>query len=191
MYIVKCSDLAQYYYCPRKIYFLKTMEVPVHYKPKMKLGKEEEQKEKKRVLERKDVFGFDRDEVSETTFKVYLEDAEIGLCGIIDTLLLLRDGTRVPVEIKYTDFVYVRRHWKKQLTAYSLLLDREYGTEVEKGVIYYPEQNKNITVDITEEDKEFLLLDIERVRQLIESERIPRKVSEKKCGYCEVKRYCV
>lgn len=73
----------------------------------------------------------------------------------------------------------------------SLLLDREYGTEVEKGVIYYPEQNKNITVDITEEDKEFLLLDIERVRQLIESERIPRKVSEKKCGYCEVKRYCV
>ncbi len=189
--MVKCSDLAQYYYCPRKVYFLKTLEVPFQYKPKMKLGKEEEKKERKRFLERKKIFGIDREEVEETIFKVYLENQEIGLCGIIDTLLLLDDGSMLPIEIKYTDFVSVRRHWKKQLTAYAILLDKEYDAEVDKGFIYYPEQNESRVVEIDQEDKEFLLLDVERVRELIESERIPRKVSEKKCGYCEVKRYCV
>jgi len=86
----------------------------------------------------------------------------------------------------------VKKHWKKQITSYSLLIEGEYEVEeVSRGVIYFPEQNEPISVDITQEDKEFLLKDIERIRDLIESERVPRKVSEKKCSYCEVKRYCV
>ncbi len=192
MYTVRCSDLAQYYYCPRKIYFLKTMDVPVQPKPKMKLGKEEEEKERKRFLERKKVFGFDREKIENVEFKTYLESEEIGLCGIVDTLVTLEDGEKVPIDVKYTDSASVKKHWKKQITSYSLLIEGEYEVEeVSRGVIYFPEQNEPISVDITQEDKEFLLKDIERIRDLIESERVPRKVSEKKCSYCEVKRYCV
>lgn len=192
MYIVKCSDLAQYYYCPRKIYFLKTMEVPVQPKPKMKFGKKEEKKERKRLLERKKVFGFDEENIQDVEFEIFLENEKIGLSGIVDTLVTLKKGEKVPVDVKYTETASVKKHWKKQITSYSLLVEEEYDVEeVSRGVLYFPEQNEPIFVDITQEDKEFLLKDIEGIRELIESERIPRKVSEKKCGYCEVKKYCV
>lgn len=157
----------------------------------MKLGKEEEKKERKRFLERKKVFGIERDKVEDTKFKVYLEDKEIGLSGIIDTLLILKRDELLPVEIKYTDSAQVKKHWKKQLTGYSLLLEKEFKTNVEEGLIYFPEQNETIPVNIRKQDKEHLLRDIERIRELIKSERIPRKVDEKRCGYCEVRKYCV
>ena len=157
----------------------------------MTFGKEEENKERKRVTERKDVFGIERDQIEEALFKLYIEDKSIGLCGLADTVLRLKDGRIIPIDIKYSDFVSVRRHWKKQLTAYAILLSNKFETNVDCGILYFPEQNKQIFVDITKEDKKFLLLDIEKVRELIISERIPRKVDENKCRYCEVKKYCV
>lgn len=157
----------------------------------MKLGKEEEEKERKRFLERKRVFGIGRDKVSETKFKLYIEDEKLGFCGVIDTLLILKNGDVIPVEIKYTNSADVKKHWKKQLTGYSMLLEKEFDFSVSRGMIYFPEQNETIFVDIKKQDKEHLKKDIKRIRELIKSERIPRKVSEKKCSYCEVKKYCV
>jgi len=32
---------------------------------------------------------------------------------------------------------------------------------------------------------------VEAIRRILAEERLPAKVAEQKCGYCEVKRYCV
>lgn len=189
--MVNVSDLTQFYYCPRKVYFLRTMSVPVHAKRKMEVGKEEHIKEMKRMLERKDVFGIPRDDVVEVFMKLFIEREDIGLQGLTDVILKLKSGDYIPVDIKYTDFVAAQRHWKKQLFAYAMLIDGRFQTKTERGVLYFPEQNRQLFVDISEEDKQFILVDIERIRELIASERIPCKVEETKCRYCEVARFCV
>ncbi|MDI6903700.1 MAG: CRISPR-associated protein Cas4 [Methanocellales archaeon] len=189
--ILNVFDLSQYYYCPRKVYFLTVMGVPATPRKKMSYGKKEQEKERKRVTERKDVFGIPRDEVEEVLHKVYVEDRKIGLIGQVDTVLKLKNGTILPVDVKYTNFVRVYRNWKKQLTAYALLLSSEFGCDVNEGILYFPKQKEHVRVDISKEDKDFVLMDLEKLRGLMASEHIPRKTDEKKCRYCEVARYCV
>lgn len=184
-------DLGQYYYCPRKVYFLRVMEVPIVIKKKMNYGREEQEKERKRVIERKDVFGFKREEVEEVIEKLHIESKKIGLVGNIDIVLRLKNGEIIPVDIKYSDFVFAQRHWKKQLTAYSMLLDEKFNCKVSRGIIYFSEQNESLFVEITEEDKNFVLMDLEKIRELFRTESIPRKTDEGKCKYCEVIKYCV
>lgn len=157
----------------------------------MGYGKEEQEKERKRVTERKDVFGIPREYVDDVITKLYIEDYRIGLCGQIDVVIKLKDGTMLPVEIKYTDFVEAYRGRKKQLTAYAMLIESDFGCKVDTGILYFPIQNEQIEVEITEEDKNYVLKDLEKISDLIASEKIPRKVEKKKCEYCEVKRYCV
>lgn len=189
--VLNVSDLVQYYYCPRKVYFLKVMGVPFKPRKKMTFGKDEQKREKKRVTERKDVFGLPREELDQILRKVHILNPIIGLYGQIDVVLKHKNGELLPVDIKYSDFVQVARHWKKQLTAYAMLLDFKFDTTVRKGILYFPKQKEHLGVGITEEDKKFVLRDLETIRELIRTEIVPRKVDESKCRYCEVAKYCV
>jgi len=78
------------------------------------------------------------------------------------------------VEVKYSDFVTVFKNWKKQLVAYALLLEKRFGKEVKKGVLYFPKQRKKLIVYITAEDKKFVMKDIKEIRKLVKSEKMPR-----------------
>ncbi|WP_309493159.1 CRISPR-associated protein Cas4 [Candidatus Hecatella orcuttiae] len=183
-------EIVQYYYCPRKIYFLRTLGVPVVQKRKMAMGQDEHLKEIKRLKERQSVFGFRKSDVEEIYQKLALEDAELGLAGQIDTVIKLKNGKIMPVELKYSDYVAAFRSRKKQLTAYAILLERKFNQIIDTGILYFPIQNKQVTVSITYEDKKNLLADLEKIRQLILSEKIPRKSQSEKCRYCEATRYC-
>ena len=185
---VSVSDLVQYYYCPRKVYFSKVLGLPTVHKRKMEFGKEEHQKEHRRSKERKSVYGFDRKDVEAVYHKLYVEYEEIGLFGQIDTVLELKDGSLVPVEVKYSNFVTVFKNWKKQLVAYALLLEKRFGKEVKKGVLYFPKQRKKLIVYITAEDKKFVMKDIKEIRKLVKSEKMPR--GRDRCGYCEMRKFC-
>jgi len=72
--------------------------------------------------------------------------------------------------------------------AYALLIEKEFGKEVKKGALYFPKQRKKLTVYITKEDKEFVVRDIEKIRKLVKSEKMPR--GRDRCGYCEMKKFC-
>ena len=154
----------------------------------MEFGKEEHKKEHRRSKERKLIYGFKREDVKTVHHKLHVEHEKIGLFGQIDTVLELENGSLVPVEVKYSDFAAVFKNWKKQLVAYALLLEREFGKEVKKGVLYFPKQKKKLIVHITAEDKKFVLRDIEKIRKLIRSEKMPR--GRDRCGYCEMKKFC-
>ncbi|MEM3366515.1 MAG: CRISPR-associated protein Cas4 [Candidatus Methanomethyliaceae archaeon] len=188
-FMLNANDLYQYHYCPRKIYYIKTLGMHVT-KKKMLHGKKEQEKEKKRLTERKDVFGVVRQDVREILYNLYLEDITIGLCGVVDVLLVLNDGERIPVEIKYTDLAEATYCRRKQLAAYALLIDRCLGTHTKRGIMYFPEQNKEIIVNITNEEKSSVLIDIEKIRKLIVEERLPRQSCSKKCEYCEYLKIC-
>lgn len=184
-------DIAQYFYCPRKVYYLRVLGVPAKARRKMELGAEEQSQEEDRLTERKKIYGFERDCVEEVMHRLYLENPRIGLAGQIDTVLRLKGGELIPVDSKYTDAIKVYRGYKKQLVAYALLLDYAFNVRTRRGILYFPQQKKVEEVPLTEEDKRFLIRDVEAIKRILEEERLPSKVTEERCGYCEVKRYCV
>lgn len=158
---------------------------------KMNLGKEEQAKESKRLLERNDLFGVPREEVSEIVSRKTVSSSKLKLKGIIDILLLLRDSSgAVPVEIKYTDNPEANLSRKKQLFAYILLCEEALNLKCPYGILYFPDQNRSIRLTATEGDKTSVLKDIEEISRMFKTETLPRKAAEWKCNYCEVKRYC-
>jgi len=187
---ITVSDVIQYHYCPRKIYFLRVLEVPAPAKRKMDYGSKIHEKERRRMMERKLIYGFERDEVEEVMQNLQIEAKEIGLRGKLDVALRLRVGEFLPVDTKYTDEVILHRRYLKQLYAYALLLDHEFRTDVRRGVVYFSKQRAPRTVEISDEDKRGILRDITQIRRIIASEEIPRPNTER-CGYCEVKSYCI
>ena len=189
--VINVWDILQYYYCPRKVYFLKVLGVPPIYKWGIEEGEEEHKKEIKRSKERKDFFGFKHEEVEKIIYKLPLESLELGLEGKVDAVVLLKNGEVIPIEIKYSNYMNIFRGRKKQLTAYALLLEQKFDRKVTKGVLYFPKQNKLVKVSIEQGDKEALKKDIAKIRELLSSEKIPMKSSREKCIYCEVSKYCI
>lgn len=184
-------DIVQYHYCPRKVYFLRVMEVPAGVRRKMEYGEEVHEREKRRMEERKDCYGFNRDEVEEVTQDLQLESERLGLRGKLDAVIRLRTGEVVPVETKYTDVAAPQRHYLKQLYAYAFLLEEYTGRPVKRGVIYFSQQREPRLVEITHSDKEAIKRDVEAIVKMIAEESPPRMVSPEKCRYCEAQKYCV
>ncbi|MGC1119610.1 MAG: CRISPR-associated protein Cas4 [Candidatus Methanofastidiosia archaeon] len=185
---IAVSDVVQFMYCPRKVYFYKVLGLPMVDRKKMTYGKDEHEREHRRVKERKHVYGIEKDQIKKVQHGVFIVDEDIGLYGQIDTVVELQDGSVIPVDVKYSDYSGVFKNWKKQLLAYALLLERKSGVKVRKGLLYFPKQRKKVFVELSAEDKEFFLKDIERIRGMIKSGKMPR--GRDRCGYCEMKKYC-
>jgi CRISPR-associated exonuclease Cas4 len=188
--MLQVSDITQYFYCPRKVYFMKTLGIKIKAKPKMDMGKEEHEKEHRRVKERKTVYGFPEEDVAQVIHNLAVEDIDIGLYGMVDTTLIMKNGEIVPIDVKYTNAESVRINWKKQLTAYAVLLETRFKKMVERGFIYFPAKHKQIQIDIPDEAKATLKQDITKIKELIDSEKMPNVSKGKQCGYCEMKKFC-
>jgi len=188
---VTVFDISQYFYCPRKVYYLRVLGVPAPTRKKMELGRDEQRREEDRLAERKTVYGFPRERVKEVVYRPYLEAPEIGLAGQLDAYLRMDDEELIPVDSKYTETVAIKRQYRKQLVAYAVLLDHVYGARVKRSILYFPQQKEAVEVPVSEEDKWYLINDIKIIKQILTGEKIPRKSAEERCGYCEVKKYCV
>jgi CRISPR-associated exonuclease Cas4 len=188
--MIQVSDITQYFYCPRKIYFLRVLSLSVPPRPKMEMGKEEHEREHRRAAERKEIYGFPREEVKEVLHSVAIEAPEYHLYGVIDMVLILNSGEVIPVDIKYSRFEDKKRNWTKQLVAYSLLLESKMKVRVTRAAIFFPESKKRMMIEISSEDKKALLSDIDTIMLIITKEVLPNVSKGKKCSYCEMNRFC-
>ncbi|MHC1593391.1 MAG: CRISPR-associated protein Cas4 [Methermicoccaceae archaeon] len=187
---LQVSDITQFFYCPRKVYFRRVLGIEIAPRAKMELGKQEHEREYDRADERKGVYGIDREDVERVSQDVKVESCELGLYGRIDTVVFLKSGEVVPVEIKYTHTPRVSINWRKQIVAYALLLDHAHNKYVRRGVFYFQAQKRSVWVDITHEDKVTLMKDIERIREVMQSEKMPVVKKGKQCSYCEMAKFC-
>jgi len=188
---LQVSDIVQYFYCPRKVYFLKVLGIAVPPKKKMEMGKEEHESEHKRLAERKSIYGFKPEEVKDIIHSLMIESPELRLYGQVDTVVILNNGTYIPVDVKYSSYPEIKRNWLKQLVAYSLLLESKIQKRVDKGALYFPSVHKRILVNISDHDKRTLRKDIDEILNMIVKESIPHVTKGKKCAYCEMERFCI
>jgi CRISPR-associated exonuclease Cas4 len=173
------ADVVQFLYCPRKVYFLRFAGFRIT-RPKMEEGKIEQEKAIEKLEKMAEILG------GKLLKNVPLESERYGLKGILDALIVTEE--LLPVDIKLSKFSSVSYAWKMQLTAYSVLVEENFGKTVKKAFLFLNGKLKEVR--ITPEDKRNLEIILEQIRRLIESESYPAVEKSKKCGYCEMQKFC-
>ncbi len=176
---LEVRDVVQFLYCPRKVYFMKIAGFRIT-KPKMEEGRKEQERATEKLEKMAKKLG------GKIIKNLPLESERYKLKGILDALIVAED--LFPVDIKLSKFSSISYAWKMQMTAYSLLVEEKFGKTVKKAFIFLNGKLKE--VQITPEDKRNLERILEQIRQLIESESYPAVEKSKKCGYCEMQKFC-
>jgi len=177
---INVSDIVQFLYCPRKVYFLKVANIRIS-KPKMEEGKRVQEGVERKLLKI-------AEKHNGRLFKnLYLENDF--LCGFIDYAI---DGKEfIPIDVKFSKFKNLSYAWRMQITAYCVLAEDLLGKKVEKGYIYLVgEKDELKLVRVYPEDKKALLRIVEQIYTLLESEIFPNALKSEKCNYCEVEKFC-
>ncbi len=187
-FLFSVTDVKQFQYCARIIYFTYVQPVPRRLTYLMERGKEshleEEILEPRRLLKK---YGL---EDGERVFKEYFCSEKLQLKGVLD-LYLKASGEFYPVEFKFTEEKAPCSNYLAQMAAYALLLEERYRVSVNKGFFYHIPLKKAIPVSITDEDKEKVLKSIESMKKLIITENFPQATKNRgKCIDCEWRNFC-
>jgi CRISPR-associated protein Cas4 len=183
-------ELFTFFYCPREFYLYRKLGLRPPPLKKMEFSKEQHEKEEERIERRKEIYGIPASEVMEILHDVPVEDPELGLHGKVDTVLRLKSGEFLPVEVKYSDLDYLTRAWRKQMIAYVSLLERKLSKPVSRGIFYLLPRRHVLWVKVQPEEKAELKRDVERMRKIADSDSIPTVVDVSRCKYCEMMKYC-
>ncbi|OPY55370.1 MAG: CRISPR-associated exonuclease Cas4 [Methanosaeta sp. PtaU1.Bin112] len=191
--MITVSDVKQYQYCPRIIYFDHVLHVPKPPDQKLETGKEKHDAITSREKRRKGALFYDPQlDRAEKMFRVALESSTLGLRGILD-YLVKTNREFIPVDYKFghSNKGGVHLNHKYQLTAYALLVEENYKTIVRRGFVHYSKDRVNVQIDLNDEIRNRALKMIREIGQIIEDEIEPPCTRNRgRCTDCEYGRYC-
>ncbi len=147
------SDIIEFSYCQRFIYFMKCLGIAQHEENryKVQVGREIHGKRgsENRDYLRKKIGSVGREN------NVNLVSGKLGVRGKVDEVHMLTDDTMAPLDYKYAkydDKIY--ETYKNQLVLYALMIEEIYGKIVTKGyLVYCRDENRLVEVDISSKDK--------------------------------------
>jgi len=186
-FILTVSDVRQYLYCPRIVFYRLCQPVKPPSTYKMEEGRLAQDRiedlESRRSLK---AYGM-RD--GERHFNVMLTSARAGLRGLLD-MAIVREDEVIPVEYKNTSRK-PPRGYVYQLAAYALLAEERWGLPARRGFVYMIPEKRAVAVSITD----VLRSDVERVvmsiRRMVEREEQPGPTDcVARCIDCEYRRFC-
>jgi len=182
------TDLKQFAYCPRVVYYSYCLPLirPVTYK--MEAGQEAHVEEKGREQRRSlRVYGLKE---GERSFDLWLKSSELGLRGRVDMAIRVGDQEAIPVEYKNSPG-RAGAHWEQQLAAYGLLLAEAWGLPVRRGFLYFIPQRRSKEVPLTAKRLGQVRETVETMRRMVEREAMPPPIRQRrKCVACEFRRFC-
>lgn len=181
------SDIRQFAYCPRVVYFtyVQPLERPTTYK--MEHGLTAEQRadalERRRTLHR---YGL---QTGERLFDAWLRSDALALSGKADLLILTSD-VACPVEYKETAGGMTRNH-RLQLTAYAMMAEEQYARPAACGFVCRLPDGMMWRVSTLGTWRQQVLDVLRRIREMVDAERFPDPPREHgKCVDCEFRRFC-
>jgi CRISPR-associated exonuclease Cas4 len=184
------TDLKQWIYCRRILYYLTCLPDvrPTTFLMEVgqEQGKAEENRELRRALSR---YGL---ETGRREFGVRLSSARLGLRGMVDLVIWLDDHQppqAVPVDFKFSQTI--GDHVKLQLAAYALLLEDSTGRSVQHGFLYLIPLRKAVEVPITAALRRKVEKELAAMHAVLSGEQMPPPaVAFGKCAVCEFRRFC-
>lgn len=186
----RVSDLKQWVYCPRILYYHHCLPRvrPTTYKMEegTRAGHAEETREERRSLRAYGLLCGDRQ------FHVSLASERLGLRGEVDLVIDTHEsGTRELIPVDYKDSTKVGAHFKLQLAAYALLLEETRGIPVRRGFLYFIPIRRAQEVLIDKGLRKQLADALEAMRAMLNREQMPPPAaSVRKCLPCEFRRFC-
>jgi len=186
------TELLEYYFCPRFIYFMNVLKIPQHEDRRYKVQKGREVHEE-RQTHNKDYLWKKVGAVARES-NVFLISEKYHLRGVVDEVVTLADGSLAPIDYKYAlypQFVY--RSHKTQLLSYCLLVEDVFQKPVHCGFIFYiRDGSRQVKIDYTARAKRKLIEDIADLLNIIQHEKIPERTKNKhECLDCTYRNICV
>jgi CRISPR-associated exonuclease Cas4 len=190
--MITVSDVVEYMYCPRFIYFERVLCIPQHEEKREKvlIGRHiHELKEKiNKNYIRKSI------NAKAKFLNVYLSSKKYRIVGIVDEVLELDDGSYAPLDYKFAEYKsrLFKTH-KYQSILYGLLIKENFGVDVNRGYVVYV-RSGNLVKEIKFKQKDFdeAVEFIDLIFRIIENEEFPLniRVNKRKCIDCCYRNIC-
>jgi len=187
MDLIPVTDLKQWAYCPRVVYYHHVMPAPPKPTYKMKEGLAAQEMIESLEMRRKfREYGL---EPARRRFGPWLDNKELGLSGKIDLLL------EAPEEIAVVDFKLTSgepgQNHRIQLAGYSLLGESAYGRPARRAFLYRIPDNRIYVEPITEELRRAVKAAVVGIRKTGQSQLCPEPTDVRgRCVECEFANYC-
>lgn len=186
----RVTDLKQWAYCHRILYYYTCLPDvrPVTYKMEAgtEAGKIEEQREARRSLR---AYGLS---TGRREFNVAVESARLGLRGEVDMVIWVEDlksDEVIPVDYKLSKIT--GEHFKLQLAAYGIMLEEMSGIPAKRAYLYSIPSRKAEKINLDGRLREKLMKALDEMHRMLYREAMPeptRQVS--KCIACEFRLFC-
>lgn len=185
------SDLIEYLFCPRFIYYIHCLGIAQHEDKRFKVKKGRdihEQKEKSNAgYLRKDL------KVVRKLQEVYLSSGKLHTRGVVDEVLFLEDGTAAPLDYKFAEFKETLfRTNKYQSILYALMIEDFFQVPVHRGFIVYARSQHMVKeIPITNELRREVTDMIQSIYDICQMGFYPKGTSQAaRCIDCCYRRIC-
>ncbi len=190
---LEVTDLKQYAYCPRIVFYHYCLPDvrPITYKMQAGIAaqQDEVEREERRSLR---PYGL---RAGERFFDVRLSSATLGVRGRVDMVIAAPSrgaagAELIPVDYKLSERT-PGRHFKLQLALYALLLEESWEQPARRGFIYLIPARRAVEVRITPALRRQALAELEAIRSMVARETMPAPpASRRPCISCEFRRFC-
>jgi CRISPR-associated exonuclease Cas4 len=183
------TDLRQYTYCPRIVFYTYCLPLirPTTYKMESGIVAHERAGERAR---RRTLSAYGLEE-GKRHFDVWLTSPILGLRGRAD--LVVEVGEReelIPVEYKQSRRS-TGRHVRLQLAAYGLMLEETWDADVRRAFVYFLPRRKAEEIRLTKRLRDETQAAVMEMRAMVEREAMPDPPrGRRQCVNCEFRRFC-
>ncbi len=185
------SEVIEYLYCPRFIYFMNVLKISQHEQRRMLVNKGREIHNLKFVQNkeylRSRIGAIDKQQ------EVYLTSRKLHLVGKIDEVLFLEDGSAAPLDYKFAVWdERIYKTLKTQQVLYALMIEENFEKKVDKAfLVYVRSNNKLVEMEITDKMKKNAMSIVEDIFEIIEHNFFPDGTKIKsKCSDCTYRNIC-
>ena len=192
---VSVTDIKQYIYCPRIVYFDRVLHATPMFGSQQKDSKELHEDYVSKEMRRKDAVYYSPEFVgAEKLMFTSLSSSKHSLHGNVDCIIKTAMGEYIPVEYKNmnSDKGRVCMQHKYQLVGYALLIEDNFDTTVKRAFVNYIPEKLILQFEITSTMKTFVKRVLGHIRRIIKDEELPPiRVAKYKCdGGCGHKQTC-
>lgn len=186
------SEVLEYLFCPRYIYFMNVLGISQHEAKRFKVVQGRQVHREKQMRNR--AYLRQKLGVVKRELAVYLSAPHYHLRGQVDEILTLADGSMAPLDYKFAEWKNrLYAGYRMQLVLYGLLIRENYGKPVHRGfLVYTRSQNLVLPVELTENDFKKAIDILQDIIYIVRTGFLPKRTPYKRrCVDCCYKNICV
>lgn len=190
-YYITPSDMIEFLYCKRFIYYMKSLAIPQFEERRFKVQKGKEVHEKKETQNKQ--YLRKKLGVVDKKIDVDLYSEKFKIKGIVDEVVTLEDESMAPLDYKFAKYdEVIYNTYRSQMLLYSLMIKEMYNCEVNKSFLVYTRSANLVKeIEIDEKDLEKLKKDIKEYFKVVKGYFPKATSSNARCIDCCYKNICI